>query len=65
MIACRDCIHIHNKDSVFPRCHHPKAFVELPDVYNGVIRTIAMGIEVMRGLGPCGPEGKLFARAEE
>jgi hypothetical protein len=68
MNACRDCIHIHipdGRDTHFARCHHPKAFVEIPDVYNGKTVTIAMGIITMRGLGPCGPDGTLFAAAKE
>jgi len=68
MKACRDCIHIGPVDEFGirePRCQHAKSYVEMADYLNGIKRTVLHGINSMRAIGPCGPEGTLFAAKED
>jgi hypothetical protein len=64
MNACRDCLHIgpiHPDSFPEPRCLHPKSYIEVKDYLDGTVRTITHSINAMRAMGPCGPEGILFA----
>ena len=65
MIACGDCRHmcvpVHDDGTrSHPMCHHPKSFKELPEVLTGTMKTVAHSIEMMRKLGDCGMDAKLF-----
>jgi hypothetical protein len=66
MIACLDCRHllvpVIDDEGTRGReqCGHPKALVEVPDFLTGGSTTVRMSIEIMRSLGDCGLDAKLF-----
>jgi hypothetical protein len=67
MLLCQDCLHCGERFGAgSPACQHPKALWTQTDVVDGTSRTDWLSCTVMRLLGPCGPDAKLFqAKTEE